>query len=65
MTGGEESEPVSTTKSNDSGGGSGCGCITLPVFCIILWAILFGVTVDGKHYGISGCSCDRGVVVDK
>lgn len=55
---------MSDTKSNDSGG-SGCGCITLPVFCILLWAILFGVTVNGKHYGISGCSYDHGVVVDK
>ena len=32
--------------------------------CILLWAFLFGVTVDGKHYGFNGCSESRGVGFD-
>lgn len=45
--------------SDDSGGGSLLGTI---LGLTILWALLFGVTVDGKHYGFS-CTCDRGVVL--
>ena len=43
----------------------GCsGCLTFIVGALLLWALLFGVTYDGKHYGVT-CSCSRGVVIDK
>ena len=41
----------------------GCGlwgCLSTVVVITVLWAIFFGVTIDGKHYGIS-CSTERGV----
>ena len=40
------------------------GCLPLVISIIALWALCFGVTVGGKHYGLS-CSCERGVVIDK
>ncbi len=50
------------TKTKDTSNG-GCGCFSFIVFMIFMWALLFGVTYDGKHYGMS-CSCDRGVAID-
>lgn len=38
------------------------GCITIIIYVTILWALVFGVTYGGKHYGIA-CSCERGVEV--
>lgn len=43
--------------------GSGCGCLSAIVFLILIWALVFGVTIGGKHYGLS-CTCERGVVVE-
>jgi hypothetical protein len=44
----------------DSGG---ClGCLSIIVFVFALWALLFGVTYKGKHYGLQ-CSPDKGVEV--
>jgi hypothetical protein len=44
----------------------GCvGCLSTIMLMIAVWALLFGVTINGKHYGLSGCSCSRGVVIDK
>lgn len=52
--------------SGDSGNGGGCfGCLGFILICVAFWALLFGITVSGKHYGISGCSCDKGVEIDK
>jgi len=42
---------------------SGGGCLGTILLVIVAWALLFGVTVDGKHYGMS-CSCERGVGID-
>ncbi len=43
----------------------GCtGCLGWIVAVLLLWALFFGVTWDGKHYGI-GCSRERGVEVYK
>lgn len=42
--------------------GDGCGCLGIVFFGIVMWALLFGVTVGDRHYGI-GCSTDRGVEV--
>ena len=36
------------------------GCLPLVISLIVLWFLLFGVTVDGEHRGLS-CSFDRGV----
>jgi len=41
---------------------SGCGFVTLVFSLIIAWALIFGVTYRGKHYGL-GFSCDHGVTV--
>jgi hypothetical protein len=53
-------------KSGNSGSSSdGCGCLGLVLGCLFLWALLFGVTVNGRHYGIHTCSCERGVEIDR
>jgi hypothetical protein len=42
---------------------NGCGCwglVSFLLFVIVVWALLFGVTLDGRHYGLS-CSTERGV----
>ncbi len=41
------------------------GCITIILGILALWALVFGVTIDGKHYGVAGCSCDGGVEIDR
>lgn len=46
-----------------SSSGGGCGCISVILGIIAIWAVVFGVTVNGKHYGLSGCSTD-GVQID-
>lgn len=48
--------------SESSSSGGGCGCITIVVTCLFFWALIFGVTVGGKHYGLS-CSTEHGVQV--
>jgi hypothetical protein len=42
---------------------SGGGLLSLILGIILLWAMCFGVTWNGKHYGLS-CSMDRGVEID-
>jgi hypothetical protein len=49
------------SKAKSSSGG-GCGCVSLILTCVVVWAVIFGVTIGGKHYGMS-CSCKRGVDV--
>lgn len=42
----------------------GCGgCITSILLIIAVWALLFGVTVNGQHYGLDDCSFERGVEI--
>ena len=36
--------------------------LALAAFVLLLWSLLFGVTWNGVHHGIS-CTRDRGVVV--
>lgn len=43
--------------------GSPFGCVWFCIAVILVWGLLFGVTVGGKHHGI-GCSCERGVMVE-
>jgi hypothetical protein len=50
------------TSSGSSGGG--CGCLSIIVFFLLMWALIFGVTFEGKHYAI-GCGCDEGVSVGR
>ncbi len=41
---------------------SGClGCVGVIIACLALWALLFGVTVGGEHYGLSGCDTEGGL----
>ncbi len=47
-------------SSSDS---SPFGCVALILTCLVVWALVFGVTVGGRKYEV-GCSCDRGVVVE-
>jgi len=46
-----------------SGGCGQGGCITLVLGIILLWALIFGVTWQGKHYGLGRCSPHGGVEV--
>ena len=43
--------------------GNGCGCVTTILAITFIWAVLFGVTVGGKHYGMS-CTNEEGVRID-
>lgn len=43
-------------------GCDGWGCLVPIVVCILLWGLVFGVTIDGKHHGIS-CSRNEGVTI--
>ena len=40
----------------------GWGCLPLVLLVFLGWALLFGVTWNGKHHGIS-CSRARGVEI--
>ena len=51
-------------RSADNSGG-GCGCISLVAGVLFVWALLFGVTIDGRHYGLSGCSSADGLQIDR
>jgi hypothetical protein len=34
----------------------GCfGCLGTIIILILIWALIFGVTIGGRHYGISSC----------
>jgi hypothetical protein len=45
-------------------GPRGCaGCLITILAIIGIWAVCFGVTIGGKHHGLS-CSRDKGVVID-
>lgn len=51
-------------KNDGDGGGCGCGCFGCLSFIaavFVLWALIFGVTIAGRHHAITGCSVDRGV----
>ena len=41
------------------------GCLGTVLLIVAVWALVFGVTVDGKHYGVSGCDATHGVKVDR
>ena len=32
---------------------------------LVVWAMCFGVTVNGKHYGVAGCDEHGGVKIDQ
>lgn len=38
------------------------GCLSMILFFLVFWALLFGVTVDGKHYGLD-LSCNNGITI--
>lgn len=48
-------------SSESSSSGGGCGCISVILTVLALWALIFGVTINGHHYGISSCDCSNGV----
>lgn len=41
------------------------GCLGLILTIILVWALLFGITINGKHYGLHGCDGSNGVIIDK
>lgn len=47
--------------SNSESGGCG-GCLSIIILVIIMWALVYGVTFDGKHCGL-GLSEDTGVSI--
>lgn len=54
-------------KRQKDNGGCGCslgctGCLGVIVFVFVMWALIFGFTVGGQHYGIT-CSFEHGVEV--
>lgn len=32
------------------------GCIGFILFCFVVWALLFGININGKHHGLSCAS---------
>lgn len=40
--------------------GGGCGCISIILTLMFLWALVFGVTWNGRHHDIE-CTSERGV----
>lgn len=53
------------SESSKSEAGGCCGCISVVLMLVALWGLVFGVTIDGKHYGIATCDTKRGLVIDK
>ena len=59
------------SADSDSGRGNvkiscgGAGCFTSILIIVALWALIFGVTIGGKHYGVTGCDSTNGVQIDK
>lgn len=51
------------SEADVSASGGCVGCIGTIVVLIMAWALIFGVTIGGKHYGVSGCGCD-GIEID-
>ena len=51
---------MSEVKYDGSGGGGCLGCIGLILCIFVIWGLIFGITVGGRHYGMK-CSVDRGV----
>jgi hypothetical protein len=47
----------------DRPGNTGCGCLSVILTVLAIWALIFGVTVGGKHHEL-GCSCSKGVVIE-
>ena len=39
------------------------GCVSVVVRVFVLWVLVFGITLGGKHYGLS-LDCNKGVVVE-
>ena len=50
--------------SDDDSSGGCCGCIVWIVVGIVIFGLIFGVTVGGTHYGCSDCNCDQGIVLE-
>jgi len=46
----------------DSGGDGDGGCLATILLALVVWALAFGITVDGKHWKVS-CSEEKGVEV--
>lgn len=55
------SSPQATASANATLGGC-WGCLSTILFVILIWFLLFGVTVGGVHYALS-CSTDKGVTL--
>lgn len=50
---------------SNNNSGSGCGCITFIAGVLFLWALLFGITIGGTHYGLGSCTTEHGVEINK
>lgn len=52
------------SSKDDSSGCSPLGCFSISLIVLAFWALVFGVTVGGKHYGVAGCDTEHGVKLD-
>jgi hypothetical protein len=52
---------MSDSKTEVKGG---CGCLSIIVGIIVIWAVGCGVTWKGVHYELK-CGCDRGVEIEE
>ena len=50
---------------SDENNGGCLGCLGVILVTVMIWALLFGVTIGGKHYGIKDCSVEKGVELDR
>jgi len=40
------------SDNSSGGGGGGCGCISAVLFMLMIWALWFGLPVNGKSFEI-------------
>lgn len=53
---------MSSQSTATATAGGGCGCTSIILFFILIWALVFGITLSGVHYSLS-CNTERGVEI--
>lgn len=54
------SRSSSRASASATASGGGCGCTSVILFFILVWALIFGVTISGTHYAMT-CNSESGV----
>ena len=52
-------------SQDDSAGCNPMGCFSIVLIGLAFWALVFGVTVNGRHYGVAGCNTEQGIKINK